>query len=322
MELDNKEVTERLENIFMPYMAKSKKKLLNDGNQYIHYTSAENALSILKSETLWMRSPACMNDYMEISHGHQLLLDFFHNQVHREKFITAIDAYEEGISDQILDGFDAWWRKIRRDTFIASISVHSLSEKKHGRLSMWRAYGSQGGRAGLVLNFPPNSNKKLGVILSPAAYFTVEELEKELLEVIESILKNIDYLKTLQRETIIGTVIVSLILLAVCLKHPGFKEEQEWRLIYLPNMVPSNNWIERSVEIISGIPQIVYKLPLKNNEALELTGLNIPELIETILIGPTQYPLAMFDAFSSALSNAGVLNAEERITISEIPLRT
>ena len=187
---------------------------------------------------------------------------------------------------------------------------------------MWRAYGSQKGKAGIVMNNPPKSNKKLGVILSPAAYFTEEELEKEMLGIIDCISKNIDYLQTLQKETILGTAVISLIILVLCLKHPGFREEQEWRLIYLPTMIPENTWINKTVVTIDGIPQVIYKLPLKNNEELKLTGLSIPELIDKILIGPTQYPVAMFDAFSIILSDVGVKNAGSKIVISDIPLRT
>jgi hypothetical protein len=84
---------------------------------------------------------------------------------------------------------------------------------------MWRAYGSDTGKAALVFNNPPKSNKKLDVILSPAAYFTVEELETELFQIIDSINYNIEYLKTLDRVTIVGTVILSLIILAVCHVH-------------------------------------------------------------------------------------------------------
>jgi hypothetical protein len=38
-----------------------------------------------------------------------------------------------------------------------------------------------------------------------------------------------------------------------CLKHEGFKEEREWRLIYAPNRWPSP-LIEPSTHMIKGIP--------------------------------------------------------------------
>lgn len=322
MDLENQDNIERLEKIFMPHMAKGKENLTNGNNKFVHYTSAENAINILKSKTLWMRSPRCMNDYMEISHGHQQLVKFFNTKEHREKFVTALDAYETGIAEEILNGFDEWWNKIQNDTFIASISIHPVSEDTHGRLSMWRAYGEQPAKAALVLNNPPKSNKSLGLILSPAAYFTYEELEAELLKIITSIEENIDYIKSLDKQSVFGTTIVSLIILAVCLKHPGFKEEQEWRIIHLPQMTDSNGSINSSVETISGVPQVVYKIPLENDKELEITGLDLHELIDKVLIGPTQYPLAIFNAFCIAMNEAGIEESASKITISDIPLRT
>jgi hypothetical protein len=322
MDLENPDNLEKLEKIFMPHMAKGKENLTNGNNKFVHYTSAENAINILNSKTLWMRSPRCMNDYMEITFGHQQLVKFFNTKEHRARFVAALDAYEAGIAEEILNGFDEWWSKIQNDTFIASISIHPVSEDKHGRLSMWRAYGEQPAKAALVLNNPPKSNKNLGLILSPAAYFTYEELEAELIKIITSIEDNIDYLNSLDKHTIFGTIITSLIILAVCLKHPGFKEEQEWRIIHLPQMTNSNSWINHSVETISGIPQVVYKMPLENNDELEITGLDVNELIDKVLIGPTQYPLAIFDAFCISMSEAGIEDPASKITISDIPLRT
>lgn len=322
MELEDKNIATKLEGIFMPHMAKGKKEVSDNGDQYVHYTSAENALKILNSKQLWLRNPTCMNDYMEISHGRQMLQDFFDNEINRDKFVSAIDSYEQGVAQEIFDGFNEWWEKIKHDTFIASISVHSKDEEQHGRLSMWRAYGSESGKAALIINNPPQESSKLKVILSPAAYFTTEELEEEMLQVIAAIDKNIDYLRTLKKETILGTVIISLIILATCLKHPGFKEEQEWRLIYLSGMFTNNNWLVRDIETINGIPQVVYKLPLENNKELEITGLSIPELIDKVLIGPTQYPLAMFDAFYETLIKLGIDDTNAKVTVSNIPLRT
>lgn len=322
MELEDEEIIEKLQNIFMPHLSTGLKDVEENKRQFIHYTSAENALNIINSEELWLRSPSCMNDYMEISHGYQLLFNFFTNKNHRELFFSTMDACGEGLAQEILNGFDEWWEKIKFDTFIASISLHSEDEKQHGRLSMWRAYGSSGGKAALVLNNPPKTNKNLRVMLSPAIYYTDTEFEEELLKIIANINENQDYLKGLERQTIFATVIAALIILAVSLKHPGFKEEQEWRLVYLPTMHPGHNWLRRSVETINGIPQVIYKLPLKNNTDLNIKGLTVSELIENVIIGPTPYSLAMFDAFNEALVAKGVEVAASRVIISGIPLRT
>lgn len=322
MDLDNTDTVEKLEPIIMPFLTKGREDLLAKGNKFVHYTSAENAINIINSKQIWMRSPKCMNDYMEISHGHQKLITFFNTKESREKFISAIDLYEEGLALEILNEFDEWWKNINLDTFVTSVSIHQEEENLHGRLSMWRAYGDKPAKAALVLNNPPEPINGLNIILCPALYYNDENINQELLKIIDNIISKIDYLKGLDKGIIKGTLILSLTMLAICLKHEGFKEEQEWRLIHLPKIPQPNNLIKNSIECINGIPQIVYKLPLKNSPEDDIHSVSIPEIIDRVIIGPTDYPLALLDAFTITLENAGIENPIDKIITSGIPLRT
>lgn len=314
---------EKLQKICMPYLSQQQEELKKRNNQFVHYTSAENAKNIIQSKRLWMRSPKCMNDYMEIEHGHRQLVDFFKIKEHKEYFSKIMNSIADDASNIILNAFDAWWMKIENDIYIASISIHHEDENQSGRLSMWRAYGEHQAKAALVLNNPPKPIEELALILSPAAYFTYEELESEILSMIQNINENMIFIKTFDPNKVLGHVIIYLITLAVCLKHPGFKEEQEWRVIYLPKMQEqANQLIEKSVESIAGVPQIVYKLVLEEYPELGVTSMSIPNLVDKIIIGPTQYPLALLDAFGIVLNEAGVSDISNKIIISDIPLRT
>lgn len=314
---------EKLQKICMPYLSKQQQELKERNNQFVHYTSADNAKNIIKSKRLWMRSPKCMNDYMEITHGYQQLWNFFDKKEHKEYFSKIMNSITDDASNLILNAFNAWWMEIQNDIYIASISIHHEHENQSGRLSMWRAYGEHQAKAALVLNKPPEPIEELPLILSPAAYFTYEELENELLTMIKNIKENMTFIKTLDPNKVLGNVITYLITLAVCLKHPGFKEEQEWRVIYLPKMqAQATELIERSVESIAGVPQIVYKLVLEEYEKSRVISMDIPNLVDKIIIGPTQYPLALLDAFHILLNEAGVSDASNKIVISDIPLRS
>jgi hypothetical protein len=72
--------------------------------------------------------------------------------------------------------------------------------------------------------------------------------------------------------------------------------------------------------VIRGVPQPVYKIPLQNITEINLVAA-IPELFDRIIIGPTQYPLALGEAFQELLTEAGVKDPENKICISDIPLR-
>jgi hypothetical protein len=103
------------------------------------------------------------------------------------------------------------------------------------------------------------------------------------------------------------------------LKHEGFKEEREWRLIYAPKRWPSP-LIEPSTEVVGGIPQIVYKIPFDATASDSLKEFDLARLFDRLIIGPSQYPWSMAEAFISALKTAGIA-PEDRIILSRIPIR-
>ena len=61
----------------------------------------------------------------------------------------------------------------------------------------------------------------------------------------------------------------------------------------------------RSIETIRGVPQPVYKFSLRNIPAAapteRLEGIEIPQLVERVIIGPTQYPTAVCEAIVESL---------------------
>ena len=119
---------------------------------------------------------------------------------------------------------------------------------------------------------------------------------------------------------LINNVFYMLVSGVACLKHEGFREEREWRAIYSPNRLPSP-LMESATEIIGGVPQLVYKLPLDDTVSNVLVELDIRRMFDSLIIGPSPYPSVMYTAFVNALSIAGVPNAANRVRISGIPIR-
>jgi hypothetical protein len=76
-----------------------------------------------------------------------------------------------------------------------------------------------------------------------------------------------------------------------------------------------------STEVIGGVPQLVYKLPLDGTVSVELAGLEFSVLFDRLIIGPSQYPGPMWMAFVAALKRSGVKDAENRVVASRIPIR-
>jgi hypothetical protein len=173
----------RLESIFMPQARKQRdehhaREGHELGARFVHYTSAESALSIIKSKRLWMRNSTCMSDFREMQHGFDILARFFSDQQKKAAFKAALDMCAPGAADEAITLFDQWWETIRFHTYIASLSEHLNNEDLHGRLSMWRAFGNSAApRVATVIRIPQFSGGAiaLNLIFSPVAYFTEAE---------------------------------------------------------------------------------------------------------------------------------------------------
>lgn len=323
------ERNKRLEGIFLPHARKIRDEAYDKSKdlpvRFVHYTSAESALKIINQKRLWMRNAACMTDYREVQHGFTILLNFFRNKEKAKAFHDAVNLIAPNAAQEAITQFDNWWKAgtIQFNTFIASVSEHKTEEDFQGRLSMWRAFGATTARVGLVFSVPLRSKgaEAMRLIFSPVAYFKNNETEQMISKAIENITANKDFLKAFRHDEIKNWIFYMLLLGVTCVKHEGFHEEKEWRVVYCPQLYPTE-LIKSSTEIVGGVPQIVFKLPLDKSVAPVLDDLDISKLFDRLIIGPSPYPMAMFDAFNAALADAGVPESGKKIFISNIPIRT
>jgi hypothetical protein len=324
----------KLESIFMPHTRRQRdeahKRLLVTSNaqpgavqlRCAHYTSAESALRMIESKRVWMRNTTCMSDYREVQHGFGIIKNFFAAKANKDAFVAVLDVCTPGAALEAFKLFDQWWQATQLDTYIACMSEHDSSEDRHGRLSMWRAFGGNTARVAIVFKIPRYSvgAGALNLIFSPVAYLTESEAHTEIHKATANINENLDFLRTVDRNVIVGTIFNMLVMDVVCLKHEGFREEREWRTIYAPHRWPSR-LIESSTEVVSGIPQFVYKVPLDATVDPALKDLDFALVFDRVIIGPSPYPWVMYEAFVSALTKAGVSEPGKRVFASNIPIR-
>jgi Protein of unknown function (DUF2971) len=316
----------RLENILMPYFRRERLKMFPEDQRpkrFVHYTSAEVALKIIKTKRLWMRNSTCMVDYSEVTHGYNFLLSFFSKQENRDSFVAALEPGDAGIAHEVIRLIDGWLPDIRLNTYIACFSAHEDQEDFHGRLSMWRAFGeTKTTRVAVVVNLPKESPiaTAMNIFFSPVAYLSEQEVHDQLVQVISNIRKECEFLSSIGRQVLLSWLFAMLNAAVTCLKHPGFFEEREWRVVYSPNRARSA-LIEPSIEIVAGVPQIVHKLPFDKAVSPALAELDLSTVFDRLIIGPTPYPWAVGGAFIEALNAAGVADAKNRIWASTIPIR-
>lgn len=315
--MDNK-----LIEIFFPNYVKRCKMIIGSKKNFAYYTTAETGLSILKNKEIWMRNVTCMNDYQEISYGIDLVEQLFKSAKYSE-FANALGEKDicERVKKRVLNESKDW----KYNTYITCISEHEESEDNFGRLSMWRAYGGNTGIAVILKNniFLSNYNS-FDIYTSPVEYLNNKKFHEKFDEIIMNIHREKEFLENVLNScdnNLLEDFILDLIRSAILsIKHPGFSEEKEWRIIYKKNSTNLKK-LKYSTCSINGIPQLVYKIPLTYKKVSDTFGISINEVLEKIIIGPTQHAEVIAEALKIELKNANVDNIEEKIICSDIPYR-
>lgn len=311
----------RLNRIFFPYADRQLQRV-SQKSRFAYYTNAETARRILANEEIWMRDTYDMNDAMEIEYGFDCLHRAFGDAALKSRFMAVLDDCADDLADEVLQRFDNWSPHLKTHTFIACVSKHRSCENHHGRLSMWRAYGGRSGVA-LILNAEAMlkiPSQALGTYSSPVAYMTASQVRKELRAVVRNMEDARELLCSLGRERVRDNVLSMLHFAVLCIKHPGFHEEREWRII------TNAQWPEvavrtSAIETIRDIPQKVQKIKFRDDPQNGLHGLGLPHLLNRIIIGPNADPQPLKEEFVALLERAGVRHPHKKIVVSNIPLR-
>lgn len=311
---------DRLGNIFFPYAQARTRDVRRAGNRFAYYTTAEVAASILKHQMVWLRNAMVMNDFREVEHGFDCLRTAWEGPSGK-LMKEALAISHPDLPADVEEMFNNLWPSIRTDTYLYCFSEHDSSEDLRGRLSMWRAYGSNTGVA-LVFNgrVMHSTSNVLGAYTSPVLYANPPEFADDFMNVATRIRSEAEYLKYIDPGVVKELVFQMMRFAVLCTKHPGFREEREWRVIASPTLHPDGR-NRREVEVVRGVPQLVVKIDLKNDPDRGLTGLELPELIERIIIGPCEFPAVTALALNRLLANAGITDGRQRIFITDIPLR-
>lgn len=329
-EMTRDEALKLAEELFFPNMRPQVEELKQKETPFVHYTSAEVAKSIIEHKTFWMRKPQTMNDFMEIEWGREALLAAWHGGGHGDRLKEAINAIYPDASELIFKQFDDWSPIFQTQTFMACLSEHDpVTEDVLGRLSMWRAYGGENG-VGLVLSHKPFTSESdaLGAYTAPVNYVSKADFAEQFGEIIERIVSRPDVLKAMGLDALHSFLHHMLKSAILTTKHPGFHEEREWRVIHTPEDGP-NKHLDYSLEVVRGVPQQIVKVPLRDipDEEVDgviitgMSGLDPTELIQRIIIGPSEMAWVMRDTFITLLLRAGVENPYDRVVVSDIPVR-
>ena len=186
---------------------------------------------------------------------------------------------------------------------------------------MWRAYAPKNGVA-IVLDtdvFTEEAfNTKVATI--PMFYLKREEFIDAVSDFANRLEKYKDDLKYLPNFS--DLVLRKFIITALSMKHKGFQEEREWRVIYndIFSNVNENDIVTENIEEINGELRIIKKLDFS-----QIRYGNCPfdmnKLIYRIIIGPSNNPEQLRTIFIHTLEKNGVIDAANKVVCSDIPVR-
>lgn len=307
--------------VFYPEILDRLAVLERENARFVQYTSADAAMNMITNNEVWLRNTRCMNDYREVEHGIECLVDAYRSDEEGKRFKAVVDKIFPEIRTDVETLYDGWLPHLRSSTFITCLSEHPAEEDKYGRLSMWRAYGGNRPVA-VVLNRTPfkSESDALQAYTYPVLYRDPEQFRSEFGMLADRLDREADYVREMGPERVKGFLFEIFKSYALCIKHPGFAEEREWRLVYNPVLAASPHIISRIVSI-DGVPQEVQTISLRDVPEEGLVGISIPQLIDKIIIGPNEHQLTLGRAFERLLGDAGCENPERRVHYSWIPIR-
>ena len=287
-----------------------------------HYTSIPVLEAIVRNKELWLSNPLYMNDLEEVRFGISEGVTAF---ISSEKLVEACESKERVAS--IRRAFDHYYRKFDQehviDTFVFCTSEHERDDND-GLLSMWRGYGGNGNGAAIIFDTSNIMARDDTPIIIAKVEYASAELRRQWIQ------QKIELLATIIQKSAIPdeklylaafSFFERLKLFALFTKHPGFREEREWRLVYLPERDGSRAFADM-IDYSIGPRGIEPKLKLKIRPISGLTqdDLSLSKLIHKIILGPSHSsPLALI-SLAKMLDRVGP-DLKGRVVGSMIPFR-
>jgi Protein of unknown function (DUF2971) len=307
-------------DIFFSHAVKERQRVIDGGGRFAYYTTSATAHLILTNKELWMRNTAVMNDFTEVAHGLNCLINSYKSSA-GDELKAAMDDCFPGVSSEWESLFNSWIPTIKQHTYILSVSEHPRTEEQYGRLSMWRAYGGNAGVA-LIFNGGPmfRPSNALKAYSSPVAYFGPDGVAEQMRKIASGLRTHSSYVQQQGKERFKYGLLEAFRFGAICTKHPAFREEREWRVVSTQILHESDR-LKPTPVVIGGVTQLLLKLKLEDVADEGLTGLTIPDFLDRVLIGPCEHPDVIAASLINLLESAGVENASTKVHITGVPLR-
>jgi hypothetical protein len=300
----------KLEEIFLPNFSYKKMQyyfsssgLISNDVLFVHYTSAESVLDIIREKRVLMRNALHMPDCREVHDDFDIMHDLVSNKNQRWiEFRNCIQGILPGVADRAMNIYRNHSHGMNDGVYYLSVFEHDEHENNLGRLSMWRTSGLKSAPVAIVLKIPALSavSQALRIFFIPVLYTEKDQCYLNLGEVIKNVEYHKDFLQSLNPDLVTSAIVSMILVNVLCVKHKKFKEEREWRCVYLPQCFTSETserLVASGVENVDGVSRNIYIMPLDSAIDPILSAIDFCKIFDSLIIGPSESPYAMYETF-------------------------
>jgi hypothetical protein len=286
-----------------------------------HYTGAAAIRGILQSGRLWASGAQYMNDWMEVVYGYDIIMTGLRELVEKNKLPNRSRTVFKDVL-QLMQSPDS--------PFIDAYFIAFC--EKGNLLSQWRAYA---GTQGFAIEFDPLvvAGELTLTTQAPARNLRLAKIEydprqqsKNFRQLIEELRDTIEETQLTHSgeassfPTLVEFTRMVLSSWAATVKHPGFEEEQEWRVIFQPLITAEEKYLSTTEFVVrlEGPEFVTHVEFMPDAKVLGKRGHLLP--IKSIVCGPNVPLRTANRALEILLRNNGYDNVQ--IKRSEIPARS
>ena len=273
-----------------------------------HYTSFTGLLGIVDSRSLWASDIRYMNDSAELKHTADLIrTEITHRIGSGHAKPNLLNQFLDWVTHRITNGH----------------MLFASSFRSNGNLlSQWRGYSRLG--KGVSLGFNPDyilhcaerQSFQIGKCIYNCEH--QERLIRQVVDAVEVLAGEQDRDDNCQADnkdtsyhSIFQMIESDLLRIAAILKHPSFREEEEWRIV----SPVITDYVEAPVQFREGtsmlVPYIQFKLMARNDS---------PICLDHLFLGPTPNITISMNSLTMFLSKNGIKPAKG-ISYCQIPFR-
>jgi hypothetical protein len=293
--------------------------------ELLHYTKAASFQKIVETKSIVLFNPLSMNDRNEMLVGARILATSLQSDRCVIDGINSINATLDGFPRKFIEYIAD---RIDRDTLGSYVFCLSTPDPQHptGMLSMWRAYAADG--AGVSVGFNAAQIAKtyqqvrMPVVLYPVRYETEVELRAKIRAIVDKVVAVAGRAAPLWRtdeQAVLWGVYQAMIIAVATHKHPGFKEELEWRAISFWSFADEHAMLKQEVFEFGNRIRVGLRFDLE--AYAKQVGLSLANLLTKVTIGPGEQQNIVADAVLHLLNGLGIENPRARIEVCRTPYR-